>query len=531
MADLYEVASTSNPTVDPKASLAAAPEAAHPPSPSIRILFGVCAITLLVQGVLVLLDAQAVATSNVLIALEFLFATAGCLGSTSRQNAETRALWILVAFGFLLSIAGQILDTYDLVMKVPQAAASLPDYLFLVYGIPILLAISFTDDEADLRVLFWLDGAQGIVAAILVYFQIFSTLPWTGHTTSISATSLMYVYDVENLILSGAVTLRLFGRPAPAKRRLYIAMSIYLWCYAVVALILNYLELERSLAQGLQDVLWGTPCLLLLAALLFLPDEMASGDQVNEVPNRSVALMLDNLSPVLFTLVVVIMGARIAPAYPWIGFASITIAVALYGLRAALLQSKYLRSQQDLASSSRALVDAVDRLQDISIRDGLTGIYNRRHFDDVLLSEWKRSIRTQKPLSLLLIDVDNFKKLNDRYGHPEGDECLRKIAEQLSKILRRSTDTLARYGGEEFVAILPETTKESAQSIADAMRVSVEELKIKNEVSKAARVVTVSIGVCSENAMLSRPAEELLNAADAALYRAKKQGRNRVQVA
>ena len=531
MADLYEVASTSNPTVDPKASLAAAPEAAHPPSPSIRILFAVCAITLLVQGVLVLLDAQAVATSNVLIALEFLFATAGCLGSTSRQNAETRALWILVAFGFLLSIAGQILDTYDLVMKVPQAAASLPDYLFLVYGIPILLAISFTDDEADLRVLFWLDGAQGIVAAILVYFQIFSTLPWTGHTTSISATSLMYVYDVENLILSGAVTLRLFGRPAPAKRRLYIAMSIYLWCYAVVALILNYLELERSLAQGLQDVLWGTPCLLLLAALLFLPDEMASGDQVNEVPNRSVALMLDNLSPVLFTLVVVIMGARIAPAYPWIGFASITIAVALYGLRAALLQSKYLRSQQDLASSSRALVDAVDRLQDISIRDGLTGIYNRRHFDDVLLSEWKRSIRTQKPLSLLLIDVDNFKKLNDRYGHPEGDECLRKIAEQLSKILRRSTDTLARYGGEEFVAILPETTKENAQSIADAMRVSVEELKIKNEVSKAARVVTVSIGVCSENAMLSRPAEELLNAADAALYRAKKQGRNRVQVA
>ncbi|MGB6931772.1 MAG: hypothetical protein WBD91_03300, partial [Acidobacteriaceae bacterium] len=289
MADLYEVASTSNPTVDPKASLAAAPEAAHPPSPSIRILFAVCAITLLVQGVLVLLDAQAVATSNVLIALEFLFATAGCLGSTSRQNAETRALWILVAFGFLLSIAGQILDTYDLVMKVPQAAASLPDYLFLVYGIPILLAISFTDDEADLRVLFWLDGAQGIVAAILVYFQIFSTLPWTGHTTSISATSLMYVYDVENLILSGAVTLRLFGRPAPAKRRLYIAMSIYLWCYAVVALILNYLELERSLAQGLQDVLWGTPCLLLLAALLFLPDEMAAGDQVNEVPNRSVA--------------------------------------------------------------------------------------------------------------------------------------------------------------------------------------------------------------------------------------------------
>ena len=233
----------------------------------------------------------------------------------------------------------------------------------------------------------------------------------------------------------------------------------------------------------------------------------------------------------LFTLVIVIMGARIAPANPWIGFVSITIAVALYGLRAALLQSKYLRSQHDLAKSGHALVDAIDRLRELSIRDGLTGIYNRRHFDEVLLAEWKRSIRTEKPLSLLLIDVDHFKKLNDRYGHPEGDECLKKIAEQLSKILRRSSDTLARYGGEEFAAILPETNKESAQLIADAMRMSVEDLKIANEGSKATRVVTVSIGVCSEHATLSRPAEELLNAADAALYRAKKQGRNRVQFA
>ena len=188
------------PAVDPKASLAAAPEALriHPRHRS--AFCSECApLPCLSRASWCSWTRRLWLHSNVLIALEFLFATAGCLGSTSRQNAETRALWILVAFGFLLSIAGQILDTYDLVMKVPQAAASLPDYLFLVYGIPILLAISFTDDEADLRVLFWLDGAQGIVAAILVYFQIFSTLPWAGHSTAISATSLMYVYDVENL--------------------------------------------------------------------------------------------------------------------------------------------------------------------------------------------------------------------------------------------------------------------------------------------------------------------------------------------
>ena len=468
---------------------------------------------------------------NVLIAFEFLFAAAGCLQCASRQNAETRTLWTLVACGFFLSMAGQIDDIYDLLRKIPQTTATISDFFFLIYGIPILLAISFTNDEADLRVLFWLDGAQAILAAVLIYFQLFSILPSTGHLTAISTTSLMYVYNAENLTLAGAVTLRLFGNPTPVKRRFYIALSIYLWSYAVVALILGYFELERNTAQGLQDVFWGLPCLLLLAVLSFWPEGSSAGKVRNKGSNRSMALLLDNLSPVLFTLVIVIMGARISPVYPWIGFASITIAVVLYGLRAALLQRKYLRSQHDLARSGRALVAAIDQLRDLSIRDGLTGIYNRRHFDEVLLSEWKRSIRTQKPLSLLLIDVDCFKQLNDRYGHLEGDECLKKIAEQLSKILRRSSDTLARYGGEEFAAILPETTQENAQLIADAMRTSVEDLKIANEGSRAASVATVSIGVCSENAMLSRPAEELLNAADAALYRAKKQGRNCVQLA
>jgi diguanylate cyclase (GGDEF)-like protein len=530
--DLYGMASTSGPAAEPNARSLAASATVYPRWMSVRVLLAACVISLLAQGVLVVLDPQGMVAFNALIALEFLFAAAGCFRCASRQNAETRALWILIASGFLLSIGGQIQDTYDLLLRIPPTTtATMADFFFLIYGIPILLAISLTDEEADLRVLFWLDGAQAIVAAVLIYFQIYSILPSTGHSIAISTTSLMYVYNVENFTLAGAITLRLFGNPAPAKRVLYIPLSIYLWSYAFVALILGYFELERNTPQGLQDVFWGVPCLLLLAALSLRPEGLGVASEIKKDSNRSIALLLDNLSPVLFTLVVVIMGARIAPAYPWIGFASITIAIVLYGLRAALLQSKYLRSQHDLARSGRALVAAIDQLRDLSIRDGLTGVYNRRHFDEVLLAEWKRSIRTQKPLSLLLIDVDCFKELNDRYGHPEGDECLKKIAQQISKIIRRSSDTLARYGGEEFAVILPETSKESAQVIADAMRTSVADLKIANEGSRAASVATVSIGVCSENAQLSRPAEELLNAADAALYRAKKQGRNRVQIA
>jgi hypothetical protein len=189
---------------------------------STRVLFAVCAISILAQGVLMVLDPQAMGAFNLLIALEFLFAAAGCLRCASRQNAETRVLWMLVACGFFLSIGGQIQDTYDVLLHIPPTTtATMTDFFFLIYGIPILLAISFTNEEADLRVLFWLDGAQAIVAAVLIYFQIYSILPSTGHSIAISTTSLMYVYNAENLTLAGAVTLRLFGNPSAAKRRFY----------------------------------------------------------------------------------------------------------------------------------------------------------------------------------------------------------------------------------------------------------------------------------------------------------------------
>ena len=325
------------------------------------------------------LHPQAMVAFNALIALEFLFAAAGCLRYASRQNAETRALWILVASGFFLSIAGQIEDTYDVLRNIqPTTTATMADFFFLIYGIPVLLAISFTNEEANLRVLFWLDGAQAIVAAVLIYFQIFSILPCDGsldrHLDDVADVCLQrgesdaggsrYVAPVWK---SGA------GQAALLHRSVHLSLVL---CPCGASPWLFGTGAEHG--AGAAGCILGTA--LSAAAGCAVGSsriDVSAGNEANKNSNGSIALLLDNLSPVLFTLVIVIMGARIAPVYAWIGFASITIAVALYGLRAALLQSKYLRSQQDLASSSRALVDAIDRLQDMSIRDGLTGIYNR----------------------------------------------------------------------------------------------------------------------------------------------------------
>ena len=166
--------------------------------------------------------------------------------------------------------------------------------------------------------------------------------------------------------------------------------------------------------------------------------------------------------------------------------------------------------------------------------DQLTKIPNRRHYDQAFKTEWRRCTREDLPISMLLIDVDYFKKYNDKLGHAEGDYCLTKIASRLSTISRRPGDVAARYGGEEFAVLLPNTSLENAMMLAERLRVSVERLGMKHPESKYG-VVTVSIGVSTCDPMQHDSASGdvvypamLMNSADNAMYLAKRQGRNRI---
>ncbi len=166
-------------------------------------------------------------------------------------------------------------------------------------------------------------------------------------------------------------------------------------------------------------------------------------------------------------------------------------------------------------------------LETLAGRDGLTEINNRRSFDTVFEKEWKRMLRNKSPLSLIMIDVDCFKKFNDFYGHASGDEVLKSIACTLSKRLARSSDVVARYGGEEFVIILPHMKREDAISFAEKIRLSVESLFIPHEKSEANAYVTISLGGATFNTS-DQSTHDLLKAADKMLYRAKEIGRNTV---
>lgn len=177
------------------------------------------------------------------------------------------------------------------------------------------------------------------------------------------------------------------------------------------------------------------------------------------------------------------------------------------------------------------LEQANQRLAALASTDALTALANRRTFDDQLACEFGRSLREKSDFSLLLIDVDHFKKYNDTYGHPEGDECLRKIGAVLRATLRRPGDMAARYGGEEFAAVLPETGSEGAAVLAENLRRGVRDLQIPHAGS-ASGIVSISIGVSTLSAGRGfQDAAAMLRTTDAALYQAKSEGRDRVVVA
>lgn len=190
------------------------------------------------------------------------------------------------------------------------------------------------------------------------------------------------------------------------------------------------------------------------------------------------------------------------------------------------LEREVKAQQQELERLTQELKETNQELQRLTRIDALTQIANRRHFNESLAQEARRSNR-RGPLSLILIDIDQFKLYNDYYGHPEGDACLQRVAQTLAQCARRSGDVVARYGGEEFALILPATDIQGAIRIAEEARTEIANLQIPHATSTVEPFVTISAGVATGNGS-GAILEALVSQADEAMYEAKESGRNRV---
>jgi diguanylate cyclase (GGDEF)-like protein len=186
--------------------------------------------------------------------------------------------------------------------------------------------------------------------------------------------------------------------------------------------------------------------------------------------------------------------------------------------------------ERELVAMSQALATANAQLEQLSRTDPLTGLANRRSFDQVLASEWARGLRQRTPLTLLLLDVDHFKRFNDTYGHQEGDRCLIAVAGVLREAASRASDLAARYGGEEFVILLPDTDAEGGRAVGERALATLATLAIPHRASSVGPFVSASIGIASCIPEARTSAKALVEAADRALYRAKETGRARVMV-
>lgn len=429
-----------------------------------------------------------------------------------------RRHWVLLATGLCIWCAATMMAARaQFVTRVSPSAAALDDFFYFFYGVPILLSVVSSDESRLSPLFFWIDAVQAAAAGCLAYLAIFTSLPFVGNPTPISVSRLVWIYDGENAVLLLFGMARLLVTPNDrTERRYFLILNNFLWAYLVCAAVYNHIEALR-LDAGSFDVLVDLPFLGLAcaASLLGFPSGSSGATRL-----KPLALFIDNARPVAFGFAILALSAVIARQHFAVGMGAAFGAFLLYGIRSAMLQSRFLQSQA-------ALEEAMQRLGELALQDGLTGVANRRCFDERFKLEWNRAQRTQRPLSLLLIDIDHFKLLNDTHGHQAGDECLIQVALLLRRALQRPGDLLARYGGEEFVALLPETDSEGALNVASQMQAFIGG---SDPSACLALPLTVSIGVATRHVFRAGSSAQLLETADRALYLAKQNGRDRIEV-
>jgi diguanylate cyclase (GGDEF)-like protein len=468
---------------------------------------------------LLLFRAQATLVTYPFLVLAPLAGFAGCCWRIVAEEPESRSSWILLAAGLFLWTCGIFLSAWeDLLQHIPQSAAWFSDFSFFLYGVPVLLAISSASAKQNIPFFVWMDTAQALLTGFLFYVSVFSVMPFAATPLEpISSTTLVLLYNAENVILAAAATLRLLAQPRGHERRFYAILFCFLWIYAIAAGVYNNWAASND-GHTLMDLLIDLPFLYLAVAAV-APRTLR--EEPERTPHKqTLALFIENVSPIFYTVALLALSISLMRQHFSAGTVGIFTALVVYAIRSTTLQGRYIRVQRELH-------EAHDRLEQMALTDALTNTANRRRFDAALALEWNRAIRNRYPLALLLVDIDYFKMLNDRYGHPAGDRCLVSVALALQSALPRSGDLLARYGGEEFAAILPATDESGARMVARTMQEAVHSLKIRNETSTGP-FVTVSVGVAVFDSPQSA-VPELIEAADQALYRAKQGGRNRIE--
>jgi diguanylate cyclase (GGDEF)-like protein len=484
-------------------------------------LFGVVGVhTLLLLG----LTPQPVAVSRLATAAVPLLAALCIAWRARRLPAREQAAWRWMGVALSLWAAGQVVET---LLGQSTAASNLAvdasDFLYVTAAFPLLLAVSSTRETESVRAVFYLDSAQVAVAFVLAYVRLYRMAMPAEQAATVMAT----IYGGECALLAFFAVLRLVTWSTLEERRRIRLLCAVLWIYLPIELAMDYATKHWSLQAGtMLDLVWSVPFLFAGWQALKLPttERLAAPRQ----RLSRARLLVESLCPGLITVGVFLLAASTISQHPILALSAMLLLLLIQGLHAGLVQLNYLNGQNLLMKREEELQEANAALERLSQEDSLTGIANRRCFDAAFEDVWRRAVRRQEPLAVLMIDVDLFKAINDRHGHAFGDECLVSIARLLARHAGRPDDLLARYGGEEFILLLPETSLSGAMAVAERLRYAVFSTEVANEASPFEQRLTVSVGIGACSPQVGKEPSHLIEAADQALYEAKRLGRNRI---
>lgn len=423
--------------------------------------------------------------------------------------AMALSIWAVGAFGNLWQewVLGRVNEMYRSSMLA-----------FNLATVPIAFLLASEWRPAGRQLVRVIDGALAFALGYVYFLVTWAMIAEQAMPQEAGVAYLVWLIDAQNLFLMIGAFVRWWAAEDNTERDLFRALAIY-FCVFFALIFINDHYFAGDPAFGPE---YGSIVTIAFALL----SGFAMHKPVAQ-PARSIRVGLTRAvrtaSPMVMCgalLVVSLFLIRVDYVY---GCAGILIAAVGYGARSTLTQVRHI-------AHSDALQQQRSELQEIARTDALTGVANRYWLDQELRNACRRGHGPGQALSLLMIDIDHFKQLNDRVGHVAGDACLRGVALALQRTLMRPDDLLARYGGEEFVALLRGVDAAGAHIVAERMCTVVRDLRIANAGSPIG-VVTVSVG--SATTMPDTPAdpEDLIDAADRALYRAKVAGRNRTQSA
>ena len=472
---------------------------------------------LLQAAVWFMLPAFAGATAYIVMVVAPLLAAAAAVWRGRAEAAPARSGWFVVGMSLVIWAAGAFLDLrHELILGRANEMYRDSMLAFNLAAVPITFLLATEWNPAGRRLVRGIDGLLALGLGYAYFAFTWSMLAADGPADADGVKYMIWLYDAQNLYIAGGALVRWFAAEDASERDLFRALAAYAVVYTVVGFFNTHFAAgDPAFGPEVGSIVTGAFALFSIFAL------RPAGRAASGHPPASLVRAVRSASPLMLAGALLLVSLFLIRVNYVLGAAGILLAVLGHGLRSTVAQVRHIERGDNLQRDR-------SELQTIAWTDALTGVANRRFLDHALSGTGRRESLASHPLSVLMIDVDHFKLLNDRYGHPAGDACLRAVAQGLRQALVRPGDVLARYGGEEFIALLQEADSAGAMVVAERLRAAVEALRIEHLGSPAA-VVTVSIGAASTAMRGEATATILIAAADKALYEAKCAGRNQVR--